>query len=197
MRKTLLAFGLLALCTVPAGATSFGLPNEVVNGQFDGFDGWTVSGGLDNGNEGQPGPCARAMSNWGVNTAYLSQSWDSAPGTYDVDISFWYKMWDNSPAYPSYVKVEFTVDGVVVWDWYSENADDTWHYEEHVIEGVEVQAYKDIHIELCGDGRGSDGWGIAMIDAIDVEQVPEPGTMVLLGSGLMGLVAFARRKTRR
>ena len=194
VRKALLALGLLAVCTVPASASSFGLPNEVTNGQFDGFDGWDVVGGIDNGPEGQPGPSARAMSNWGRNEGSLSQSWAAEPGIWDVDISFWYKIWDNSPAYASSVHVDFTVDGVVVWSFHSELADDTWHYEEHYISCVQVNEYKDIHIYLKGDGQG--GWGLAAIDAIDVEQVPEPGTMVLLGSGLLGLVGFARRRRR-
>jgi len=34
----------------------------------------------------------------------------------------------------------------------------------------------------------------ACFDNIEVVPIPEPGTMVLLGSGLLGLVAFARRK---
>jgi hypothetical protein len=196
MRTALVVLGLLALCTVPASATSFGLPNEVTNGQFDGFDGWNMSGNYDNGPEGQPGPSLRCMSNWGRSEATAQQQWAADPGTYDVDISFWYKIWDNSPAYASSVHVDFTVDGVVVWSFEDTESLDTWIYVEDIIEGVEVVAYKDIHIYLVGDGQGSDGWGIAMIDAIDVEQIPEPGTMVLLGSGLMGLVAFARRRRR-
>jgi hypothetical protein len=183
----------LALCAVPAGATSFGLPNEVTNGQFDGFDGWTMTGNYDNGPEGQPGPGLRCMSNWGRSEATAEQSWPADPGIYDVDISFWYKIWDNSPAFASSVHVDFTVDGNIVWSFEDTVSLDTWLYVEHVIEDVEVVAYKDIHIYLVGDGQGSDGWGIAMIDAIDVEQVPEPATIGLLALGGLGMLLRRRR----
>jgi hypothetical protein len=43
-----------------------------------------------------------------------------------------------------------------------------------------------------GQGAGNQVW--TSWDNIQVFNIPEPGTMMLLGSGLVGLVAFARRK---
>lgn len=179
-----------------AGASSLGLPNEVFNGTFDeGFIGWDVTGGVELWNEGVPDTSAWCVSNWGVDEGTIEQCWAVDPGYYIVDVSYYWKIWDNSPAYPSIVRVELTVDGEVVASVEHTEPLDQWIYEEFYWEGW-VECYKDIHIYLKGDGQGSDGWGLAAIDVIDVEEyiVPEPASIALLATGLAGLVGLTRRR---
>jgi hypothetical protein len=176
---------------VPALGSSFGLPNEVTNGGFDdGLNGWQASGG-SLWAEGLPGPSYAVHSHWGgPGTATLDQQWPSPypPGVQDIDVSFDWKVYDLSDP-DSWIEVVLTADGVPVWTWVSTGAPDQWIHEEHIIPGVFVDSFKDIHITLHAEGDNITG---AAIDNIDVEQVPEPASLALFG--LVGLPLLLRRR---
>ncbi len=44
---------------------------------------------------------------------------------------------------------------------------------------------------------GEYGWQVTSSDPLRTQVVPEPGTMILLGSGLLGLGGYARRRSRK
>jgi hypothetical protein len=52
-----------------------------------------------------------------------------------------------------------------------------------------------VQIEVLGD-CGSIAWGALAIEPCQEEFVPEPGTMMLLGGGLMGLAGYAALRLR-
>ena len=49
---------------------------------------------------------------------------------------------------------------------------------------------------LASGATGTDGWSSAAIEG-EFRPVPEPGTILLVGSGLAGLAAIRRRKKAR
>ncbi|MGB3905573.1 MAG: PEP-CTERM sorting domain-containing protein [Anaerolineae bacterium] len=53
-----------------------------------------------------------------------------------------------------------------------------------------------VKIDLGGEDCGSVAWGAIAVEPCEEEFVPEPGTMLLLGSGLAGLAGYATLRLR-
>lgn len=63
---------------------------------------------------------------------------------------------------------------------------DLWFIEASVDKGLFASGITGIHLtESCGN------------DVADLTPVPEPGTMILLGTGLIGLAGYARKRFRK
>jgi hypothetical protein len=193
--------------------------NLVVNGDFsNGLAGWTYwnapwgTVNVDDAgcpNPGNPEPCAHHSTGGGSGGLYqivavpVGQTlFIDADWTGDIGGAGWAELIvAEAPADP----VAF-MDGPAgphvraKKDSWGENPPTSWDWESVTLSpfsgGGSFTHTSASGLIIVGTKLGSGGGnGWMCIDNIDVN-IPEPGTMVLLGSGLVGLVAFARRKIR-
>jgi hypothetical protein len=156
--------------------------NLITNGGFeDGLAGWTASelGSsiylISSPNSGQ---FAVVLANA---SATLSQSFATTPGE-AYQLSFW--LYNSGPPNTFQALVNGTplyAQTDLAWQPYTQNS-------------VTFVADSDLTTLAFNEGHG---WtGNFYLDDVDVAPVPEPATMFLLGSGILGLAGMRMRRKR-
>ena len=177
------------------------------------LDGWTsnipteISWSSIGGN---PGGYARHEDSTGNATFLLAPSsflgdWSSLNGT--GTISFDHKIFSAGTGINNFVAYQVAIsgpDGSAIWlgstpnqatDWLSITApivETSWSVTGTWLDILSNVDTLQIRIELVAN----DGNDISGLDNIQLSSVPIPAAVWLFGSGLIGLIGFARRKSR-
>ncbi|MDD5644859.1 MAG: PEP-CTERM sorting domain-containing protein [bacterium] len=207
IRKLLL---LVASLLIATGANAF---------SFDsGTEGWTYDSGWGTGITADPawsGSLDHTGNGGGVIASAVALQADGSGGALNLmyatpqDLSSYslvkaYVQVDTNPIHnvggPGYgigARLHIKTGGAwttYMGNWINLETANTWHELTLNLAGVpnlsDVRAIG-VHI---GDGGASTWSGNLFID--DVNLIPEPGSLIMLGAGLLGLIGFAARKRK-
>jgi hypothetical protein len=191
-----LFLALIALAVVGVSATgakadvcSAVAGNLVVNCGFESgnFTGWTQSGNTTNSGVGNfgPGPNSGNFDAFFGPVAvpgFLSQTIVTTPGA-SYTVSFFLR--NNNSAPPNSFSASFGGNLVTL----TNNA--SFPYTPFTFSVVALGPSTNLQFSFQHDNSE---W---FLDDVSVTAVPEPATMLLLGTGLMGLTARIRRRSKR
>jgi hypothetical protein len=207
------AFALSLLATLALAGTAVANANPILNGNFSGsvsgyaYDpsnvaGWTFSGGAgvqQNGSAwgftnapGGSGQSAFLQSYMGPinvptgNPSTISQTVSGLTVGDSYQVSFYLE------ARPGYGldPVTVTIDGTTVT--ITPTSDSSWtKYTEYFTDSAGDSNTLTFSVSGSGVGNYDNDTGLA---DVSLAGVPEPGTLLLLGSGLLAFAGFARRK---
>lgn len=110
--------------------------------------------------------------NWDIDSLTWSTSWDIAMDEFASDKSYVGTVWNIYPAAGTTAETGSLSKNLSGFSWNASTA--------YIIPKVDV---------YTGDPAQT-----VYFDSMEVDVVPEPATMMLLGSGLMGLLAISRKR---